>query len=134
MKNGSKSVPRREPMDFSLVEERILNHPGVKNALDLYHAVRLMAPTTHLLNIHTITAALMHRVPYSEVTREQRQRAKSLNWFWLYQPDAKYEVPPRDQLFAIYSPSEIKQLQIDLKWDGSEDLYEPIKRYFQPVK
>lgn len=107
---------------------------SIDKALAMYNTVRLMASRTQLLDIHTITAALLHRVPYSAVDKHQRNQAKALNYWWMYNPDARWSPPPRAELFAIYTPAEIKQLQVDLQWDGSEDLYDTIRRYFQPVE
>lgn len=89
------------------------------------------ASSTKLLDPHKITAAIINGVMYSEVTPEQRRRAKSLNFSQMYSPEG-YHLPERARLIAIYTKEEIVQIQIDTKWPGTLDIHDHIKNFFKP--
>jgi len=105
--------------DFSAIEERIAE--GLMGA----------AAGSNLLDPYKIIAAVTHIVMYSEVTKEQRQWAKSYFYLNLYSTEG-FSLPPRVQLFAIYTTEEIVQIQIDTKWPGTLDLYDHIANFYKP--
>lgn len=93
------------------------------------------APASPLLDIHTITTAVMLEIPYSAVTKQQRCRVgKSMNFTALYDPNAVWEVPREQQLMAIWSEHEKDQLYTVLGiGKGEHNLYEALVNHFNKI-
>ena len=107
-------------VDFSEIEKRIgltLNQPRQQ-------------VNSKLLDLHTITAALAFGVMYSKVTKDQRRQAKAINYSLMYTPDAKWQAPPEEELFRIYTDTERSQLCFDLRLGRPSKLYEAIQAHF----
>lgn len=107
--------------DFTLLEQRAADHMA-----------REQSVTNALLDIHTITTAVMLTIPYSSVTKQQRCRVgKSMNFAALYTPGVMWEVPQEAQLMAIWSEKEKDQLYTVLGiGKGEQDLYKALVNHF----
>lgn len=107
--------------DFTQLEQRVADHMAKEQGL-----------TNALLDIHTITTAVMLTIPYGSVTKQQRCRVgKSMNFAALYTPGVMWEVPPEAQLMAIWSEKEKDQLYTVLGiGKGEQDLYQALVNHF----
>jgi hypothetical protein len=89
-------------------------------------------PTSALLDIHTITTAIVLGIKYAAVTRPQRNNVgKSLNFAMLYTPGAMWEVPQESALMAIWTDEEKAQLCHKLGVTEPENLYKVLTHHFQ---
>lgn len=109
--------------DFTSLEQRTAEHFAKEHGI---------AKALPLLDIHTITAAVMLTIPYSSVTKQQRCRVgKSMNFAALYTPGVMWEVPQEAQLMAIWSEQEKDQLYTVLGiGKGEHDLYKALVNHF----
>lgn len=103
-------------------------------ALEL-RALELMAAapvrTSALLDIHTITTAVMLGKMYSEVTKPQRNNVgKTMNFAMLYTPGAMWEVPSEMQLMRIWADEEKEQLCHKLGVTEPDHLYKVLTNHF----
>lgn len=106
-------------LDFSALEQRVAQYLGEK----------MPERTSSLLDIHTITAAVVNGVMYSSVTKPQRRAAKSINYSALYTPGSRWNPPAKEFLMPIWTADEQRQIIIDIGWTRG-DLYEAIKTFF----
>lgn len=84
-----------------------------------------------LLDLHTITAALTLRIPYSQVTREERNRVgKPLNFAALYSPSIRWVLPDEATLMGLWTEQEKNQLCFDFKLARPSKLYETLSNHF----
>ena len=114
-----------QDVDYVALEQRIAAH-------EAEHGPTLFTPANPLLDIHTITTAVMLTIPYGSVTKQQRCRVgKSMNFAALYTPGVMWEVPPEAQLMAIWSEKEKDQLYTVLGiGKGEQDLYQALVNHF----
>lgn len=114
----SKKMPS---LDYSSIEQRIMAGLLERN----------VRPTSALLDIHTITTAIMLSIPYSNVTKPQRSNVgKSMNFAMLYTPGAMWEVPSEKALMSIWSDEEKAQLCHKLGVNQPEALYAALTNHF----
>lgn len=109
--------------DFTQLEQRTMEHFAKEHGI---------AKALPLLDIHTITTAVMLTIPYSAVTSGQRRRVgKNMNFAALYTPGVMWEVPSEAALMAIWSEKEKDQLYTVLGiGKGEHDLYEALVNHF----
>lgn len=109
--------------DFTQLEQRTMEHFAKEHGI---------AKALPLLDIHTITTAVMLTIPYSAVTEGQRRRVgKNMNFAALYTPGVMWEVPSEAALMAIWSEQEKDQLYTVLGiGKGEHDLYEALVNHF----
>lgn len=110
-------------VDFSAIEKRVADMMGRGE-------IRMSEISSDLLDFHKITAALLNGVKYSEVTKEQRRAAKSLNFRLMYSPGYIWQGPDEDAFRTLYSDEEWYQLFIDTRVARPQKIYEAIKMHF----
>lgn len=116
-----------EPTDYASLEQRVLDHMAK-------HGDTPFKPTSALLDIHTITTAVMMRIPYSSVTKPQRNNVgKSMNFAMLYTPGAMWEVPSEKLLMAIWTDEEKAQICHKLGVTQPDKLYTVLTNHFNTV-
>lgn len=114
-------------VDYAALEQRVLEHAQKDGALPFQ-------PTSALLDIHTITTAVIMRIPYSSVTKPQRNNVgKSMNFAMLYTPGAMWEVPSEKLLMAIWTDEEKVQLCHKLGVTQPDRLYTVLTNHFNTV-
>lgn len=111
-------------LDFSALELQVA----------AYHGRPTPPRTSVLLDLHKITAALMFGVMFSEVTAEQRKAAKGVNFRLMYEPEAKWAMPPEKDLRRIYTDLELTQLCMDMSLARPSRLYETLTAHFNTGK
>lgn len=105
-------------VDFSAIEKRIADMMGRSEI------------SSTPLDFHKITAALLNGVKYSEVTKEQRRAAKSLNFRLMYSPGTIWQGPDEDAFRTLYTEEEWQQLHVDTRVSRPNQIYEAIKAHF----
>lgn len=114
-------------VDYASLEKRILDHQAKHGDLPF-------KPTSALLDIHTITTAIVLGIPYSSVTKPQRSNVgKTLNFTMLYTPGAMWEVPSEKQLLAIWTDEEKVQLCHKLGVPDPVNLYKVLTNHFNTI-
>lgn len=111
-------------IDFSALELKVA----------AYHGRPTPPRTSELLDLHKITAALMFGVMFSEVTADQRKAAKEVNFRLMYEPEAKWAMPPEKELLRIYTDLELNQLCMDMSLARPSRLYETLTAHFNTGK
>lgn len=113
--------------DYASLEQRVLDHIEKHGDLPF-------KPTSALLDIHTITAAIILGIKYSAVTRPQRNNVgKTLNFSMLYTPGAMWEVPQESALLAIWTDEEREQLCHKLGVTEPANLYKVLTHHFHDI-
>jgi hypothetical protein len=113
--------------DYAALEKRILEHLE-KNGDTPFK------PTSALLDIHTITTAIVLGIMYSAVTKPQRGNVgKSLNFAMLYTPGAMWEVPQEAALMRIWTDEEKAQICHKLGVTQPERLYTVLTNHFNTM-
>lgn len=111
-------------MDYAGLEQRIAAH-------EAQHGSMPFAPAIPLLDIHTITSAIVLCIPYSEVTKRQRSNVgKELNFSALYTPGARWEVPQESALMKIWTDRERAELVMHFGITDTATLYSVLVNYF----
>lgn len=111
-------------MDFAGLEQRIAAH-------EAKHGSMPFAPSNPLLDIHTITSAVVLNIPYSSVTKRQRGNVgKELNFSSLYTPGARWEVPQEAALMKIWTDKERADLVIHFGITDTSTLYQALVNHF----
>lgn len=111
-------------VDYASLEKRVLAE--YQEAYPGFTPVK-----SHLLDIHTITSAVVLGTLYSSITKPQRNNVgKSLNFSMLYTPGAMWEVPSEKDLMSIWTYEECQQLRDDLGIDPTKDLYQALTTHF----
>lgn len=116
-----------EPADFAAIEKRVLEHYEKHGDLPF-------KPSSKLLDIHTITTAVILGLMYSEVTKPQRNNVgKTLNFTMLYTPGAMWEVPQEAALMSIWTEAERLQICTDLGVTEPQHLYKVLTTHFNTI-
>jgi hypothetical protein len=113
--------PIQHEVDYAAIERRLASSG------ELYKSSKL-------LDIHTITAAVILGLPYSKVCKRQRSNVgKTLNFTMLYTPGAMWEVPSEAALMAIWTEAECEQIRKDLEIEEPGALYPLILKHFNNI-
>lgn len=112
-------------MDMGKLEQQLAAHFPLPTEQE--------ARVNKMLDMHSMSAALMFGVAYSDVTKKQRQTAKSLTFPAAYTPRFVYSVPAAELLMSIYSVDEKESLARDMGVPLTE-LYTAIKARFEGAK
>ena len=111
-------------MDYAGLEQRIAAHEAKHGSLPF-------APAHKLLDIHTITSAVVLNIPYSAVDKRQRSNVgKSLNFSCLYTPGARWEVPQESALMKIWTDRERAELVMHFGITDTATLYSVLVNHF----
>lgn len=114
----------KDSQDFKALEQRVAAHLAE-------HGDAPIKPTSALLDIHTITTAIMLVIPYSRVTKPQRNNiGKTMNFAMLYTPGAMWEVPSEKALMVIWTDEEKAQICRKLGVTQPDALYEALTNHF----
>lgn len=81
------------------------------------------------LDLHIISAALMFGTRYDLVTAEQRAHAKGRTFGLMYDPKAKWQLPPEAELMRIYTDDQKAEIAKELGVEPT-GLYQAIVKKF----
>lgn len=81
------------------------------------------------LDMHIISAALMFGTGYDLVTTDQRAKAKSRTFGYMYDPKAKWQLPPEAELMRIYTDEQKAEIAKELGVEPT-GLYQAIVKKF----
>ena len=81
------------------------------------------------LDLHIISAALMFGTRYDLVTTDQRAKAKNRMFGLMYDPKAKWQLPPEAELMRIYTDEQKAEIAKELGVEPT-GLYQAIVKKF----
>lgn len=119
-------------MKKSIFKDLRLTHPTALDlAVDKREAeIRAGQRLSHLLDIYKMICASGLGIKFDEVSREQRQAAKSKYWSFMY---STAPIPVPKNLKEIYSEEQYAEI---LKATGGDEdqLYSVVCNFFRPPK